>query len=234
MQRPATWATRSRLPGRPRLLRHDAESAESLARRTDSQRLGPPKRSRPPRSALPLPPPPPARPGPRPAPGRRARPRRAQDGAARWQLASALRADRVHGETRGDHPRPAVNLVLYHGVLAPHARWRSHVVSYGRPAPAVNVREREASPRAAGTPDPWTWAALMRRCSLSMSSPVPAVAAACASSPLCRIPSRCRPSSLTVPAPPLPRRPTLPDARGAFSAARSRHRSRLRRPERLQ
>lgn len=60
-------------------------------------------------------------------------------------------------------PRPAVNLVLYHGVLAPHARWRSHVVSYGRPAPAVNVREREASPRAAGTPDPWTWAALMRR-----------------------------------------------------------------------
>ena len=90
-------------------------------------------------------------------------------------------------------PRPAVNLVLYHGVLAPHARWRSHVVSYGRPAPAVNVREREASPRAAGTPDPWTWAALMRRCSLSMSSPVPAVVAACASSPLCRIPRRAGP-----------------------------------------
>ena len=60
-------------------------------------------------------------------------------------------------------PRSAVNLVLYHGVLAPHARWRSHVVRYGRPAPDVNAREREASPRAAGTPGAGTWAALMRR-----------------------------------------------------------------------
>jgi hypothetical protein len=32
-------------------------------------------------------------------------------------------------------PRPAVNLVLYHGVLAPHARWRRYIVRYGRPAP---------------------------------------------------------------------------------------------------
>jgi len=60
-------------------------------------------------------------------------------------------------------PRPAVNLVLYHGVLAPHARWRAHVVRYGRPAPDVHAREREASPRAAGTAGAWTWAALMRR-----------------------------------------------------------------------
>jgi len=60
-------------------------------------------------------------------------------------------------------PRPAVNLVLYHGVLAPHARWRAHVVCYGRPAPDVHAREREPSPLAAGTPGAWTWAALMRR-----------------------------------------------------------------------
>ena len=60
-------------------------------------------------------------------------------------------------------PRPAVNLVLYHGVLAPHPRWRSHGVRYGRPAPDVHAREREASLRAAGTPGAWTWAALMRR-----------------------------------------------------------------------
>jgi len=60
-------------------------------------------------------------------------------------------------------PRPAVNLVLYHGVLAPHARWRAQVVRYGRPAPDVHAREREASPRAAGTAGAWTWAALMRR-----------------------------------------------------------------------
>jgi len=60
-------------------------------------------------------------------------------------------------------PRPAVNLVLYHGLLAPHARWRSHVVRYGRPGPDVHARERDASPRAAGTAGAWTWAALMRR-----------------------------------------------------------------------
>ena len=60
-------------------------------------------------------------------------------------------------------PRPAVNLLLYHGVLAPHARWRSQVVRYGRPAPDSTARQLEASRRAAGTPSAWTWAALMRR-----------------------------------------------------------------------
>jgi hypothetical protein len=28
-------------------------------------------------------------------------------------------------------PRPRINLILYHGVLAPHARWRARVVAYG-------------------------------------------------------------------------------------------------------
>jgi Putative transposase len=60
-------------------------------------------------------------------------------------------------------PRPAVNLVLYHGVLAPHARWRRQAVSYGRPAPDANPLDLKASPRAAGPPRAWTWAALMRR-----------------------------------------------------------------------
>jgi hypothetical protein len=60
-------------------------------------------------------------------------------------------------------PRPAVNLVVYHGVLAPHARWRAHVVRYDRPAPDAPARERAASPRAAGAPSAWTWTALMRR-----------------------------------------------------------------------
>jgi len=54
-------------------------------------------------------------------------------------------------------------LLLYHGVLAPHARWRSPVVRYGRAAPDSTARSLEASPRAAGTPGPWTWAALMHR-----------------------------------------------------------------------
>ena len=28
-------------------------------------------------------------------------------------------------------PRPRINLILYHGILAPHARWRAPVVAYG-------------------------------------------------------------------------------------------------------
>ncbi|HEY7654036.1 MAG TPA: transposase, partial [Methylomirabilota bacterium] len=59
-------------------------------------------------------------------------------------------------------PRPAVNLVLYHGVLAPHARWRSHVVRYGRPAADPNTPEVDARPHPP-TPGAWTWPALMRR-----------------------------------------------------------------------
>jgi len=62
-------------------------------------------------------------------------------------------------------PRPAVNLVLYHGVLAPHARWRRQAVSYGRPAPDPTAQALEASPRAAVPTRAWTWAALMRRVS---------------------------------------------------------------------
>jgi len=60
-------------------------------------------------------------------------------------------------------PRPAVNLLLYHGVLAPRARWRSRVVSYDRPALNLTAHAVDASPRGAGTPGAWTWAALMRR-----------------------------------------------------------------------
>jgi hypothetical protein len=53
---------------------------------------------------------------------------------------------------------------LYHGVLAPHARWRRQVVHYGRPAPGPNAHEVNATPhRAAGPSRAWSWAALMRR-----------------------------------------------------------------------
>ena len=51
----------------------------------------------------------------------------------------------------------------YHGVLAPRARWRSRVVSYDRPALNLTAHAVDASPRGAGTPGAWTWAALMRR-----------------------------------------------------------------------
>jgi hypothetical protein len=86
-------------------------------------------------------------------------------------------------------PRPRINLVLYHGILAPHARARAQVVAWAAPAatrepPAPDVAERGVS--AATTPEPpgagaaevspgddrrsraekprdWAWADLMRR-----------------------------------------------------------------------
>ena len=62
-------------------------------------------------------------------------------------------------------PRPEINLVLYHGVLAPHARWRAEGVAYRRadsgraPDPSVAA----AGVGRAGSPRYWTWALLMRR-----------------------------------------------------------------------
>ena len=60
-------------------------------------------------------------------------------------------------------PRPAVNLLLYHGVLAPRARWRAQVVRHGRPASDGLAPEPEARPRTGGPAPAWSWAALMRR-----------------------------------------------------------------------
>ncbi len=62
-------------------------------------------------------------------------------------------------------PRPRINLVLYHGVLAPHARWRARAVTYGAvPAATVppcrsNGQETPAQP----APRHWSWARLMQR-----------------------------------------------------------------------
>lgn len=63
-------------------------------------------------------------------------------------------------------PRSHVNLVLYHGVLAPHARWRARVVAFGDSEPHAR---REPSPpevseaaRPGATPRDWAWAHLMR------------------------------------------------------------------------
>ena len=63
-------------------------------------------------------------------------------------------------------PRSRVNLVLYHGVLAPHARWRARVVAFGDSGPHAR---REPSPpevsetaRPGATPRYRAWAHLMR------------------------------------------------------------------------
>jgi hypothetical protein len=62
-------------------------------------------------------------------------------------------------------PRPRINLVLYHGVLAPNARWRARVVADGAlPTTTVlpgspNGNDAAAKP----TPRHWPWAKLMHR-----------------------------------------------------------------------
>jgi hypothetical protein len=68
-------------------------------------------------------------------------------------------------------PRPRINLILYHGVLGPHARWRSRIV----PGPARQPLDPgaclEDTRGASGDdttgrrqqPRHWRWADLMRR-----------------------------------------------------------------------
>ena len=65
-------------------------------------------------------------------------------------------------------PRQRINLVLYHGVLAPHAGWRARAVAYGAEsgqvpmaATASTVANDETA--AAPTSRHWARADLMRR-----------------------------------------------------------------------
>jgi hypothetical protein len=66
-------------------------------------------------------------------------------------------------------PRPEINLTLYHGILAPHARWRTRVVGYGRPgteaAEAPTSADAGAPLNSGEPPRPryWSWAALLAR-----------------------------------------------------------------------
>ena len=66
-------------------------------------------------------------------------------------------------------PRPRINLILYHGVLAPRAAWRSLVVQFGTAvSPDQNARPDDAQDQdlgAADRPDGSNqhWADLLRR-----------------------------------------------------------------------
>ena len=60
-------------------------------------------------------------------------------------------------------PRPRINLILYHGVLAPHAGWRARVVAYDAPpveAPGVASAAADVNdaPTAAPNARHWAWA----------------------------------------------------------------------------
>jgi hypothetical protein len=58
-------------------------------------------------------------------------------------------------------PRPYVNLIVYHGVLAPNAKWRSEVVDFGRSQ--VENASSASTPKKVVDSHNRTWAELMRR-----------------------------------------------------------------------
>lgn len=61
-------------------------------------------------------------------------------------------------------PRPHVNLVLYHGVLAPRAAWRRAIVpTPARPGAVGSVEATNGAPDGLPTGRGWRWAALMQR-----------------------------------------------------------------------
>jgi hypothetical protein len=66
-------------------------------------------------------------------------------------------------------PRSHVNLVLYHGVLASHARWRPRVVLLEPTDPATRGLPNSLDPADGPPPAPqpgrrhWAWAQLMQR-----------------------------------------------------------------------
>ena len=71
-------------------------------------------------------------------------------------------------------PRPRINLVIYHGVLAPNAPWRAAIVARDVETPAVPIPLRDPPPagdvptstdgrRAPIRPRYRSWAELMRR-----------------------------------------------------------------------
>jgi hypothetical protein len=49
-------------------------------------------------------------------------------------------------------PRPEVLLLLYHGVLAPHARWRRQILGFGRSAASEEAVARRAERGASRCP----------------------------------------------------------------------------------
>jgi len=65
-------------------------------------------------------------------------------------------------------PRPRINLVLYHGVLAPHAGWRARVIASSAPPVEASVAASASAdandePTTAPLSRHWAWADLMRR-----------------------------------------------------------------------
>jgi hypothetical protein len=79
-----------------------------------------------------------------------------EDSGARWWARFARGSGGGH-RPRAITPRPAVNLVIYHGVLAPRARWCAAVV------PAAASGDTGRAPERPPGPGRLSWATLLRR-----------------------------------------------------------------------
>ena len=77
----------------------------------------------------------------------------AQDGVGGWHASLVFEPLTLLEKLAALTPRPRINLVLYHGVLAPHAGWRARVVAYGAPPGEAPV----AAPASPGAKDEPTW-----------------------------------------------------------------------------
>jgi hypothetical protein len=60
-------------------------------------------------------------------------------------------------------PRPQINLLIYHGVIAPNAKWRKRVVAYKRPVIGLDPTDVEGEAPKKSPPRYYAWADLMRR-----------------------------------------------------------------------
>src|SRR5207253_2651826 len=83
-------------------------------------------------------------------------------------------------------PRPRINLVLYHGVLAPHARWRARAVAHGGAEARAPAEANAAEPdRVEGCPDraPEVETRACREPATQPSGPARAVSASLATGP---------------------------------------------------
>ncbi len=58
-------------------------------------------------------------------------------------------------------PRPHKNLIVYHGVISPHARWRERVVTYGREPQAAEPVDAVATDSTVPPHKRRQWADLM-------------------------------------------------------------------------
>ena len=84
-------------------------------------------------------------------------------GNFRFCIRATLRRAAGAGQTKNKViPRPHINLIIYHGVLAPNAKLRKQVVKYGRESDS-EPKTKETEEQENTKPKHYKWAELMKR-----------------------------------------------------------------------